>query len=34
LTKLPVAFSGGSRLKRDPVAAAMLSTLPLNSRPP
>ena len=31
-TKLPVAFSGGSRLKRAPVAAAMLSTLPLNSR--
>ena len=31
LTKLPLAFSGGSRLKRDPVAAAMLSTLPVNA---
>ena len=31
LTKLPVAFSGGSRLKRAPVAPAMLSTLPLYS---
>ena len=29
LTKLPVAFSGGSRLNRAPVAAAMLSTLPV-----
>ena len=25
MTKLPVAFSGGSRLKREPVAAAMLA---------
>src|SRR6185436_625160 len=32
-TKLPVAFSGGSRLKRAPVAAAMLSTLPRYCRP-
>ena len=28
LTKLPVAFSGGSRLKRAPVARGMLSTWP------
>jgi hypothetical protein len=34
LTKLPVAFSGGSRLNRAPVAPAMLSTLPFYSFPP
>ena len=33
-TKLPLAFSGGSRLNRAPVAAAMLSTVPLNGVPP
>jgi hypothetical protein len=29
LTKLPVAFSGGKRLKSEPVAPAMLRTCPL-----
>ena len=33
-TPVPVALSGGSRLTREPVAAARLSTFPENSRPP
>src|ERR1035437_8762761 len=33
LTKLPVAFSGGSRLKRLPVAPEMESTWPETERP-
>jgi hypothetical protein len=32
LVKLPVAFSGGSRLNTAPEAAAMLSTVPVISR--
>ncbi len=31
--KLPVAFSGGSRLKTEPVAGARLSTVPSKERP-
>ena len=30
LTQLPVAFSGGSRVKAAPVPAMMESTVPLN----
>src|SRR4029453_9579713 len=31
LTKLPVAFSGGNKLKRAPVPACMLSTCPTHT---
>lgn len=30
-TKLPVAFSGGKRLKTDPVPGLRLSTVPVNT---
>ena len=33
LTQLPVAFSGGSSEKAEPVPAMMESTRPLNSTP-